>query len=408
MRGRMMVLAAVVWTAVLAGCNAGPADEWTGLTHPTVLSKAGLKYYWHTKAPVPPGQSIKKIIRLDENVYCLTDQHLLIALDAATGNYKWSAEVASATDTVFDPVHASNVSLTELPTGIREILSPTTVKPMPPFDAVMVNTLSYVVIINRNDGKIVRGKDDIKFDFAANTRGATDGSNYYAGGYDGIYHSIRLQAGVVAWKLASSDEGSGIVAPLEFYSGRVFVANESGRLCATSVGRRPTTPDWIQQLLAPIRAAMHVDDRGIFVPSWDGRIYAFDHATGTKRWEPFICGGVLQTPIQVGERCIFQYANGDKFYAIDLATGRGLWTMPQGRQVLAVMDGDAYIRDAGNQLMVVDEMLGTAKATLPMLGVKLFAASAFSPAIYAATTDGRIFCITTEGTRQLMDKDLRR
>jgi outer membrane protein assembly factor BamB len=138
---------------------------------------------------------------------------------------------------------------------------------------------------------------------------------------------------------------------------------------------------------------MHVDSRGCFIPCEDNFLYAFTPDLSLKLWDhPFACKGPLRQAAQVGERTIFQRAEGDKLYAINLVDGQERWNLPQGLQVLAEVGTDTLVRATGNRLLLVDEILGTVKATAYLGGYDLFMANAADPVVYAAWHQGRVTC----------------
>jgi len=386
--GKLIVVAAASWTLVGCGAKMGQ-DEWAGLVHPNVLAKQGLQYYWRLSIELDRDETIVRMYLLDENLYCLTNRNRLVAVDAAVGNVKWLRSVADPEQTVFRPCHADGVLLSQKVSGIAEITG--TAKPvlLKAFDAVIINSLSEVLVLNRATGEVVR---NIALDFAANTGGSSDGVFFYVGSTKGWYHAIRLQEATEAWRKSTGDLLS---APVEYFGGRVYIGGEDGYFSAAKIGERGRKL-WRQPLDGAVMASFHVDGRGCFVPCEDNRVYAFDVLDGKKLWAPFICQGPARSPIQVGENTVFQYATGDKLYAINLVTGKQRWALPQGRQVLAVMEGEVYLRDNLNHLRIIDEILGTEKGRLPLTGLDLFASSADGAAIYAATRCGRVFCIRLE------------
>jgi len=150
-----------------------------------------------------------------------------------------------------------------------------------------------------------------------------------------------------------------------------------------------------------------VDRRGCFVPCEDNRLYAFDGLTGAELWEPFICQGPLRDPIQVGANTIFQYAHGDQFYAINLVNGKERWHKADPRLVMAATGGNVYLLDKSRNLLIVNEILGTVKASLPMTGMDVFARNTDASAMYTATRDGRVFCIRLLSAGHMTPDDLK-
>jgi len=111
--------------------------------------------------------------------------------------------------------------------------------------------------------------------------------------------------------------------------------------------------------------------------------------------------------MQVGQRTIFQWADRDRFYALDLARGEKRCELKDGRVAMGVIEPYAYDLTWDRQLKVVHESTGAEEMVLPMNGLDLFVANADLPALYAATEDGRFACITSEALDRLTEKDLR-
>ncbi|MFB3890814.1 MAG: PQQ-binding-like beta-propeller repeat protein [Phycisphaerae bacterium] len=404
MRSPITFMAAIALCAA-AGCTTTPATgggKWSGVVHPSVLAKAGLQYYWDCTIPLSAGEWVVRLSRLDENVYCITNLNRVIVVDAVSGGLKWAATLAAPRDTVFGPIHADGVTLTEAMSGVGEILTPSRLTNAMTFDAVMFNTMNYVAVYNRATGQAMRRPGMIDFSaqgprkFIANTRGATDGVLFYVGSPTGEYEAIRLQEGVLVWTMSTTSRLEPITAPLVCFAGRVYATNEGGGIfCATSLGVKGRQ-EWSQKLDGPIRGGIYVDQRGCFVPCVDHRIYAFDAMTGARLWEPFICQGQLSQAIQVGESSIFQAADQDKLYVLDVATGRLRWTSKTGQLVLAIAGGNVYLKDGTGNLQVLDEMMGPNKPSVAvaLTGHELFTGNTTAPAIYTAKSDGRVFCIT--------------
>jgi outer membrane protein assembly factor BamB len=140
-------------------------------------------------------------------------------------------------------------------------------------------------------------------------------------------------------------------------------------------------------------AEFHADQRGLFIPCQDRRLYALDPVSGSKLWEPFVFKGECTRPIQLSEVSIYQYADKDALYSVSIIDGKQRWRMPEGRLVAAAMDGKVYVIDKDNQLRVVDDGSGSVDKTLPMTGMEMFARNTQIPAIYGVTADGAVYCV---------------
>lgn len=389
-----LILCGVV---VLAGC--GDGDYIQPFIHPDVLERAGLKYYWSLDLPLHPQEVIEQVWLMDENLYCLSNLNYLWAVDAASGQTKWYFRVAGKAQTVFKPAHADGVVLGALTPGIAEVLNPA-LDQAEPFDAVLVNTLSQVFVLDRKDGRQVR---KIDLNFAANTGGASDGKNFYVGSTDGRCHAIALREEVSIWKVATS---SLLTAPIVEVGGLVFIAGHDSSVTAARAGAESNII-WRRHTGGPISAAFAVDERGCFVGDEDNKIYAFGSSTGQNLWKPFICEGQIRTPVQISQNSVFAYAQDDQFYALNLANGRLRWAMPDGRKVVAVMDGKVYLVGLSQRLFVVDEMLGTVAFGLNLSGMEFLAANTSAPAIYGVNSAGQVRCIRTSEAEYITEELLK-
>lgn len=390
MRSVVKILVAAAIGVSVCGCEPaqiGAGKPWVDLVHPDVLAKAGLQYYWPCSVNLQRGERIDRLYQLDENLYCMTDLNRLIAIDALTGVEKWNFQVASPEQTVFRPVHADDIVLPDKVSGMPEILDSTKVEETAVFNAVMINTLDYAFVLNRKNGRLVRS---IELGFAANTGGTTDinGRIYVVGSTTGKFYGIRLQEAVRVW--TEGTDGL-LTAPIERLGSHAFVAGEDKVFRVTRIGEG--VEEWSTRLAGPVTAPFFVDNRGAFVPCEDNRIYAFSPLSGIQIWQPFVCQGPLREPIQVAERSLFQFARRDKFYAVNLATGRERWSREDGRLVLTVMDGKVYLLNRDGVMLVVDEMTGEIENSLPMTGFDLFVGNTVAPALYVGTRDGRLVCI---------------
>lgn len=381
----------VVCLAAVAGCiQPSQPQERMSWVPSQDLDKVGLQVSWELTAKdldLDSGEGLQWIHRLQKNVYCLTTGNRLIALDADTGVFRWTTQVAPEGQRVYRPLHVSNLLLTEKLPNPAEIMDPKT-PPLPLFDAVVINSANLVLVIDRKSGRTVRRVD---LEHGAASGGATDGAMFYAGTAQGLYYAVSLEMGLKVWTLFAGDA---IRAPLECAGGMVYVAAVDGSVHVAKTGR--VGGELYEKALGGrVTAPMHVDNRGCFVPCEDNFLYAFTPDISQKLWDhPFACRGPLRRGVQVGERTVFQRAEGDKLYAINLVDGQERWNLPKGLEVLAVAGTeDTYVRTTDNHLLLVHETLGTVKATASLGGYDLFVCNATDPVIYAAWHQGRLACL---------------
>jgi outer membrane protein assembly factor BamB len=395
------------------GCQADGGAPPVSLTHASVLAKAGLQSFWEMQLQLQPGQAVERVWLIEENLYCLTNDNYLLAVDATRGVRKWARRVADPGVKVFPPCHGNGVGLTKEIPDVRKITRHDVPEALPQFNLVFINTPGYVLAFERDSGELLR---KISFDtrpdqFAANTGGACDGRFFYVGSVNGRCYCYRVHETVIGWIMPTSETLT--AAPQCHAPGgspRVYIAGENGEYFIAKSGPPLSDlwpPDGTRQwpdMAGPVITEFRVDDRAVFMPCANRRVYAFPLGGGPSLWR-FTCDGLLKDPLQLSENSVFQYASGDKLYAINPANGKQRWAIPAGRRVLATMSREdmplAYVVDAERNLLVVDEILGKVVASIPLTGVDLFADNTAAPAIYMANRGGALYCLRQLGAGQL-------
>ncbi len=388
--------------ALLGGCHfaGGPVSANTpGIVAPEVLAKASLKYYWQWQVRLGAGEKLQRIWRLDENLYALTNRNRLIAIDAARGEYKWDVDVARPGERVFGICHADNVKLPAIG-GIKIILDPPDPALLTPIDCVVVNTLTYMMLINRTTGETLRQHE---FTFACNSPGASDGVYFFVGAASGRYHPVRLVDGLTPWVGGTKDM---ITAAPMWWKRVLYVASRDGRLYAVDPYKHTNRRIWTGKADGPLSTNFHADGEGVFIGSEDYNLYAYDPIEGMQLWV-FPTQGSLRVPMQVGKRTIYQWADRDRFYAVNTKNGEKRWEMRDGRIAMAVIKPYAYILTWDRQLKIIHESTGKEEMVLPMNGLDLFVPNANKPVLYVATAEGRFACITAASRQRITAKDLR-
>jgi len=395
----LVAVAGVIMALVSVGGCAASSEAPTALS-PELLAKASLECYWQAEIPLASGERVRKLWRLDENVYALTTDNRLVALSAATGRYRWAVEVAEPGRQVFAPCHADGILLSEAG-GIASILKPPSLLGLTPFDGVMINTVSRLTLIDRATGKVKRR---LEFKNPVNTGGDSDGVHFYVGSASGHYHAVRLSEGLFQWSMSTGDLIS--AAPAVF-DRQVYVASTDGSFSCVRPTMEMNRRQWKQQTQGPISAAFVVEKRGAFVASRDHALYAYEPSLGEMLWQ-FRAEGPLRSAPQVGQRTVFVRSEQDRFYALDVATGRKRWDLTDGVHVVAVIGSDAYVLSGGGDLLVVEESIGKVKLALPTTGLDFLVPNARVPVIYVGTSDGRVGCLRASGAKRLTASMLRK
>ena len=365
------------------------------ITSEDVLGGADLLYYWKRQLSLDPGEVVVRMYSIDENLYFLTNQNHLYAIDAAVGNPKWNLPVTQTQDTVFSPTHISNMRLSEKVGTSENIDQPAPPEAFKTFDAVLINSMTRLLVIDRKSGKIFR---NIPFaGYVATNQGVSDGTSFYVASDSLLYYGINLESGVNIWW---KEMGETIMAPMSFYNGRVYLGTVEGVFRCADV-EKFGDKRWQLRLFGPVRRGFHVDARGVFLGCEDRRIYSLDPGSGVKLWDSVSLNGAIASPLHVGELTIFQYAASDGLYAVNLANGKLRWKKPNARRVLGLMDGVVYLLDEQNNLQMVNEITGKSISSVPLSGFDFYADNITAPAIFTARKDGKIFCIRRKSSGRL-------
>lgn len=384
----VMILAPL---AGLVGCGGQPQGQWDYAVNAVELEQVGMAYRWQNKVPLADGERVTEIWHLDENVYCLTSTHRVLAFAALTGQLRWSEEIAKPGQTVFRPCHIDGAMLPPVlgsPAAMRKQHD------RKPYDLVVFSTLTEATMYERDTGDFVTRIDFTRAEFAANTPTASDGERLYVSSVSGRVFALELETGLAVWHQRT---GSMISATPEVMSDRLYVASTDGGLHAIEIGSERGEKLWPapgqHQAGGPFLSDIVVNEQGIFAGNGDYNVYAIDPISGRVIWR-FRCGRPVRHAVQVGADTVYAWAQGDAFYAIDLATGqRARWTLPDGRRVLCEIGDTAYVLGKRNTLMEVDATLGTVRTVIPLSGLDLFVPNVTTPAIYAAGTDGLVCCL---------------
>lgn len=375
-------------TAVCAswmGCTQAKQGEFAGVVQPEVLARSGLHYYAHFQVNLERGENVTRFYRLDENLYLMTNRHRVIACDARSLAAKWSYEFDSRDKPIFRPFHTDRIVLTDEPTPVTKMVE--NVLPTgKAFNAVMFNSYSRVIVLDRANGREVRRAE---LPFAASSGGIYDGGYFFACDAKGLMFAVSLAEEVASWTIPADNM---VTSPLETFGRNVYVVSRSGDVHAARVGRT-RQESWSTKVYGEVTHRIHVDERGCFIATNEGRLYALDATTGRPLWDPIFFRRPIQDAVQVGQSSLFQFVPGDGFHCLNLVSGQPRWKDPNGRMVLATMLGQVFLLDTDLTLHIKDEMQGRTESSIPMTGFDLFLANTTAPTIYAATRDGRLFSV---------------
>ena len=137
----------------------------------------------------------------------------------------------------------------------------------------------------------------------------------------------------------------------------VFVPTYDGTLYALNAESGEVR--WFAETGGSLIGGAAVSDDTVYFGSGDGKVYALDAKSGELRWEPFETGdGVWSTPVVSGNT-VYVTSLDRRLYAIDVATGTERWSFKTGAGVASppVVDqaaGLVYVGGFDSKLRAID------------------------------------------------------
>ena len=232
------------------------------------------------------------------------------------------------------------------------------------------------------------------------------GSTILIGAPDGGVYALDLATGHRRWRAAT---GGRVRATPAVHDDLVVVGSWDGRVYGLDLASGAER--WVHRTVGDtldskkfgfdrrsVQGSAAIADGMVFVGSRDGAVYGLDEATGERRWRVSHGGSwVIGSPAVADQRVYVGSSDGHFAQALDPVSGRELWHLDLGANVLAspLRVGDllmlATLRNdaAWGDLLAVDPASGTIRWRL-----RLDEATVSSP----AAADGELYLGTEGGT----------
>jgi outer membrane protein assembly factor BamB len=361
---------AAIWGATAA------ADE---IVDADALRSAGYVQHWQTQVPLGRGGRMSAVYRLQDNLYLTTTEGEVLAVHPHVGLVRWAKGITEPTCTIFRPTH---VGLT---------------------GPVVFATTSGTTILDRYSGE---ERQMIPATFPPGGAATADATRLFVGSSDGHLYAMRWhdpkQPKVVRlWKAMTG----GVVraTPVFVDDDHLYCASTGGAVyCCTADKKRE---QWKFQAEAAIAGDMDVEPQGVYVASADRSVYRLDPQTGARRWRRRLQEILEEGPMVLGG-IVYQPVPRSGMFAIDAEYGDVLWTLSQGRQIVARNGAQVCVLTEENALVVVDAKTGKAIGKAELSSPVSAALNREDAAIYLVTPLGQLFCARPIGDKSLTPADL--
>ena len=183
-----------------------------------------------------------------------------------------------------------------------------------------------------------------------------DGKRIYAAAADGEVRAVDRERGSTIWK---KDLDRGLGGGVGHHEDSIFVGGNDGeviRLDADTGEQR-----WLTYVSGEVLAAPQADGRVVVVQTYDGKLYGLDYDSGEKLWNydsnvPVLTIRGTSTPILRDGSAYAGFSNG-RVFAFNAANGSVRWearvAIPQGRsEIERIVDVDGAMALQGGELYV--------------------------------------------------------
>lgn len=197
-------------------------------------------------------------------------------------------------------------------------------------------------------------------DSSANSPGF-QGESLYVESSSGVISSILLRSGELHWRSAVGGVlSAGPVADEQ----AIYVTSEtvSGdlkrpRAMVMALSKTSGITIWSRALVSPVQGRLLLEDKAILGASKDGRIFAYDTATGELKWSrqyPFTFSGELL----LNNQKLIMSASDGTIISVDSRTGEQRWryrTRQSVRVAIAAFGSKVFVGTADGYLTALEE-----------------------------------------------------
>jgi outer membrane protein assembly factor BamB len=191
--------------------------------------------------------------------------------------------------------------------------------------------------------RVSDGKTLWSYDVGEPVKGAIayDRGRVFFGSYDGHVYSLTAATGKFVWT-SPSTPGHFYSTPAVAYS-RVYVGSTDHAVYAFD--ERTGARVWSYATGSYVYGSPAVSAGRVLIGSYDHVFYALNAATGSREWTFTAAGPISGSATVVGRLVYFSHntSNGGPgarhTYALDVRTGREIWSWPDGAYASVATDG---------------------------------------------------------------------
>lgn len=347
-------------TSNAARCLAAEGDSWW-LVSPELLKHAKLEMVWQAELLFEQGENLMELHILGNRIYALSNRNYIVSLDREKGRVVFERS--------FGAVGLRIVGLKLYKDELFSIVG------------------SELVEVNPEFGTD-RGTRTL--DFGAVCPPARNSSYFYLSGSDGRIHTLRADDKVQVFEVAAGNDSmiTSIIADENFI---VFGTDGGNVISITPDGPRRL---WQFDAAGSIAGPVIRDGESLFFASKDTNVYRIDMVDTSKRefvWK-YQTAAMLDRAPRVTPEVVYQHVLYKGMSAINRESGKPMWEVPGGIDLLVEAAGKAYVIGKG-RLVVMDNKKAKRLYSVNFADVSIYTSNMSDSKIYIGNKTGRIACL---------------
>ena len=355
----------VLPVCLLILCNsiktvAAEDDSWW-LVSPELLKHAKLEIVWQTQLLLERNETLKDLHILGNRIYAMSNRNYIVSLDRNKGSVLFERSFA--------------------PLGFRVV-------GLDLYNDELFSMVGSTLVEVDSEFGTERRTQSLEFGIVCPA--ARNNSYFYVSGTDGRIHTLRADDKVQVFEV-SADNDSMITSIISDDNFVIFGTEGGNVVSITPDGPRKL---WQFDAAGSIAGRIVRDGGSLFFASKDTNVYRVDIVDTSNSefvWK-YKTEAVLDKSPRVTKEAVYQYVMYKGLNAINRASGKLMWEVPGGKDLLTEIAGKAYVI-AKDKLVVMDNNKAKRLYSVNFSGISKYTVNTSDSKIYIANEAGRIACL---------------
>lgn len=356
----ILVVLSVMLCGLADALAAASGSRW--LVSPELLKQAHLRIVWQKVLPIRDVESLQRLALLGDRIYALSNHNHMVSLDRRDGKIIFGRSLAPAGFEILGPELYADTLISVIGDKIVE------------FSTESGRRLSSKAI---GDGIVCPATRNSLY--------------YYVSGVDNRLHTLRAEDKVQVFEVAADNEST--ITSIVADEGFTVFGTDAGNVISVTADRPRRL--WQFDAAGPLAGPIVRDGSSLFFACKDTNVYRVDMVSPMAArliWK-YQTEGVPDRAPRVTEKVVYQYVPGRGLTAIDRQSGRSLWSLPEGFDLLTEAADKAYVITKVRTLAVMDNSKAKKLYWVNFAGVSTHVANTPDSVIYIADERGRVACL---------------